>query len=211
MRGGLLLTRGELAPLGPWLEKARAHCVQRDIGFWRMACSLWSAWLQGRTGNVELGIRRFQEELIEYFASGSRLAVPHFYILLADLRLAAGDRLRALGALRAGQEHIEATGERLSEAELQMFLGRTLMVGRDPDPAAAAAAYQQAADVARDQNAKLLELRAATHLAQLQRQIDDAHPALARVELLCKWFGADSQLQDVVRARALLGDRATLR
>src|ERR1700724_4755918 len=106
MRGGLLLTRGELAQLGPWLEKARAHCAERNIGYWRTVCSLWSAWLAGRVGDLEQGIARLQEQLVAYIASGSRLAVPHFYILLADLRLAAGDRRRALGALDAGEQHI---------------------------------------------------------------------------------------------------------
>jgi class 3 adenylate cyclase/tetratricopeptide (TPR) repeat protein len=210
MRGGLLLTRGELAQLGPWLEKARAHCAERNIGYWRTVCSLWSAWLLGRVGDLEQGIARLQQELVAYIASGSRLAVPHFYILLADLRLAAGDRRRALGALEAGEQHIEATGERFSESELHMFRGRALMAGDAPDPAGATASYERAADVAQGQNAKLLELRAATYLAFHQGQVGDERTALARVESLCKWFGPDSHVPDVVRARALIGGGARL-
>jgi class 3 adenylate cyclase/tetratricopeptide (TPR) repeat protein len=211
MRAGLLLTKGELGPLGPWLQKARAQSGELNNGYWRIVCSMWSAWLLGRTGNLELGIARMQEELVAYFASGSRLAVPTFYVLLADLRLAAGDKVRALTALRAGQEHIEATGERMPEPELQMSLGRALMAGEDPDPAAAAAAYGRAVDVARGQRARLLELRAATYLTLHQRRTGEARTALARVESLCKWFGEESQVPEVVRARALLADRASVR
>jgi class 3 adenylate cyclase/tetratricopeptide (TPR) repeat protein len=211
MRAGLLLTRGELVRLGPWLEMVRTHCVERNIGYWRTVSSLWSAWLQGRAGDPKLGIARLQEQLVAYFASGGRLGVPHFYILLADLRAAAGDRQRALGALSAGEEHIEATGERMSESELHLFRGRVLMSGEQPDPSGATAAYERAADVAKAQDAKLLELRAATFLASHQRQIGEAGTALARVESLCRWFGPEAQTPDVVRARALVGDVATLR
>src|SRR2546427_5614346 len=61
----------------------------------------------GRAGELELGTTRLQESLDAYLSSGARLNLPHFYVLLADLRLAAGDRPRALDALRAGEEHIE--------------------------------------------------------------------------------------------------------
>jgi len=210
MRAGLLLTRGELAQLGPWLDRAHAHCAERNIGYWRTVCSLWSAWLQGRSGQLELGIARLQEELVAYFAAGSRLAVPHFYILLADLRLAVGDRRRALDALRSAQEHVEATGERFSESDLHMFRGRALMSGAEPDATAATAAFERAVEVAREQNAALLELRAATYLASHQLQVREPPTALARVETLCRWFGPDSRIPDVLRARALVGDAATL-
>jgi predicted ATPase len=210
MRAGLMLTRGELAPLGPWLERARAHSAERNIGYWQTVCSLWAAWLRGRCGELEAGVASLREELVAYVAAGSRLALPHFYILLADLLLASGDRRGALDALRSGEEHIEATGERFSECELNMFLARALMAGGEPDPAAATAAYERAVDVARLQDAALLELRAASQLAAHQRQIGDDPTALPRVESLCNWFGPESRLPDVVRARALIGDEATL-
>ena len=211
MRAGLLLPQGELGRLGPWLEKTRAHCAERKIGYWHTVCSLWSAWLDGRVGDPERGVARLQEQLAAYFASGSRLGVPHFYILLADLCLASGDRSRALGALRAGQEQIEATGERLAESELHMSLARALMTGDTPDPSAATVAYERAAGVAKDQAAKLLELRALTYLTVHQRQIGEACTALARVESLRRWFGPESKAPDVVRARALVSSHATLR
>src|SRR5205807_403084 len=81
-------------------------------------------------------------------------------ILLADLRLTAGNQPQALEALRAGRAHIIETGERFSESELLRFMGRALMAGDAPDAEAATAAYEQAIAAAADQNAKLLELRA---------------------------------------------------
>jgi class 3 adenylate cyclase/tetratricopeptide (TPR) repeat protein len=211
MRCGLLLTQGRLAELIPWLEQTRIHSTERNIGYWRTVCSIWSAWMRGRAGEPELGTALLRENLDAYLESGGRLAVPHFQILLAQLRLAAGDRAGALEALRAGQEQLDATGERMSEPELNWFLGRVFMAGDSPEPVAATAAYERAMLSAREQNAKLLELRAATHLALHQREVGEARTALARVESLCSWFGPESETPDVARARALLGEEARLR
>jgi class 3 adenylate cyclase/tetratricopeptide (TPR) repeat protein len=209
MRGGLLLAEGKLTELGPWLEKTLAHCAERNIGYWRTVCSLWSAWMLGRSGDPVAAAAQVRGHLGAYMDSGSRLGLPHFHVLLADLHLAARDPGPALEALRAGAEHIERTGERYHEPELQWFMGRALMAAEAPDHLAATVAFERAVDSAREQNAKLLELRAATGLALHQRALGDTCTARARLEELCRWFGADSQLADVTRARMLLDGRAS--
>ena len=100
---------------------------------------------------------------------------------------------------------MDATGERFSESELLSFKGRVLMSGDSPDPSAAIAAFEKAAGAAQAQNAKLLELRAATRLAVHQRAIGAVCTANERVASLCRWFAPGSQTPDVVRARAFVG------
>jgi tetratricopeptide (TPR) repeat protein len=207
MRSILHLARGEPVELRHWTEKTRAHSADLNIGYWRTVSLLHGAWQQGRAGQPRTSITVLEEQLEAYLASGSRLSLPHFYILLADLRLAAGDQPQALQALRAGRAHIIDTGERFSESELFRFMGRALMAGDDPDPEAATAAYEQAATAAADQNARLLELRAVTGLAVHQGRTIGEATALERVAELCDWFGrvgSGSQLPDIVRARRLL-------
>ena len=204
MRCGLLLARGEMAEFSSWLEKTRIHCAQRNIGYWSSICFAWSAWLQGQSGMLELGTAKLQQHLDAYVASGSRLGLPHLRVLVADLSLAAGNVKRALGALGAAQQHIDETGERYYEPEVQWFFGRALMAGAEPDPAAAARAYERAMHAARKQDAKLLELRAATGLALHQRATGEDCTALARVDELCRWFGPGASAADLARARALV-------
>jgi len=211
MRSILHLSRAEPAELGHWADRTRAHSVDHDIGYWRTVSSLLSGWLRGRAGELELGTTRLEESLDAYLASGSRLSLPHFHILLADLRLAAGDRRRALDVLRAGEEYIEETGERFSESELFRFKGRALMAGDSPDPHGATAAYERAVGSAREQNAKLLELRAATRLAAHQRRLGEDCTALDQVVALCDWFAPTSELPDVVRARSLVASEPMAR
>ncbi|HEY1275618.1 MAG TPA: AAA family ATPase [Thermoleophilaceae bacterium] len=211
MRSFLHLSRYEIPELAHWVEKTRAHSVDHDIGYWRALSSLLSGWLRGRAGELELGTKRVQESLAAYLASGSRLALPHLQILLADLRLAAGDRRRALDVLRVGEEYIEESGERFSESELFRFKARVLMAGPRPDPHAATAAYERSIRIAREQNAKLLELRAATRLAEHRHRIGDTAAAVDQVVALCDWFPRDSELADVVRARNLLASQSMAR
>jgi class 3 adenylate cyclase/tetratricopeptide (TPR) repeat protein len=204
MRSILHLARAEPVDLSHWVERSRTHSVEHNIGYWRMFSSLHSGWLHGRAGEIEEGTRRIEESLDEYRSSGSTLGLPHFYVLLADLRLSAGDGNRALDVLRAGEEYIEETGERFSESELLRFKGRALMSQQSPDIDGATAAYERAVAAARDQCAKLLELRAATQLAAHQRRLGAPCAELERVETLCDWFAASPDLPDVARARALL-------
>ena len=204
MRSILHLSRAEPADLARWVQKTYAHSVDHRIGYWRTVSALLQGWMQGRAGDLDRGTKRVRESLDEYVATGHRLSLPHFQILLADLHLAGGDPRTALDLLRAGEEHIEETRERFSESELFRFKGRALMAGDAPDPDGATAAFEHAVAAAREQNARLLELRAATRLASHQRRIGEPATALARVAELCDWFPLGPDVPDVVRAREMV-------
>jgi predicted ATPase len=211
MRSILHLSRAEPVELSMWVRRTLAHSVDHDLGYWLTVSSLLAGWLQGRGGELGIGTTRLEESLDAYLGSGSRLSLPHFHILLADLRRAAGDHRGALDLLLAGEEYIEETGERFSESELFRFKGRQLMAGDSPDPHGATVAFERAVAIARGQNAKLLELRAVTRLAEHQRRIGDSCTALEQVAALCDWFGADSDVVDVVRARSLVASETMAR
>jgi predicted ATPase len=210
MRSILHLNRAEATELSRWVEMSRAHSVEHNIGYWRIFSALVSGWLRGAAGEPRSGSKQIEESVDEYTSSGCTLGLPLFYVLLADLRLAAEDQRGALDALHAGRTHIARTGEQFSESELFRFMGRTLMEGPEPDPEGATIAYENAVNSARDQEAKLLLLRAATHLSAHQRMIGVPGTVLEELASLCDWFGA-SELPDVARARALLAAEETVR
>jgi predicted ATPase len=210
MRSILHLNRAEPTELSRWVEMSRAHSVEHKIGYWRIFSALVSGWLRGAGGELRSGSKQIEESVDEYTSSGCTLGLPLFYLLLADLRLAAEDQRGALEALHAGRTHIASTGEQFSECELFRFMGRTLMEGPEPDPEGATFAYENAVSSAREQEAKLLWLRAATHLTTHQRKIGAPATALEELTSLCDWFGA-SELPDVARARALLAAEETVR
>jgi class 3 adenylate cyclase/tetratricopeptide (TPR) repeat protein len=204
MRCGLLLVRGKMAEFSDWLEKTRAHSVERNVAYWSTVCSIWSAWIEGHAGAPDTAKAQVQKHLETYLDSGARVGIPHFLALLADLHLLTEDPSGALDELRRGQEHMDAAGERYYEPELQWYLARALMTGDSPDADAATAAYERAISAARAQSARLLELRAAIGLALHQRRIAETCSAWALVDSLSSSFAPDSEIPDVVQARALL-------
>jgi class 3 adenylate cyclase/predicted ATPase len=208
MRSILHLSRGEPVELGQWVAKTHAQSVEHDLGYWRTFSALLGSWLQGRAGQVERGTARLQENLDAYIASGSKLGLPHFHILIADLRRHAGDHSGALEMVRVGEDYLEQTGERFSESELFRFKGRLLA---DNDPSGAAAAFERAVATAREQNAKMLELQALTRLTEHHRKHGRQPTELERVVELCDWFGAGVELTDVTRARDLLASETMTR
>jgi class 3 adenylate cyclase len=210
MRSILHLNRAEPMELSRWVEMSRAHSVEHNIGYWRIFSALVSGWLRGAAGDLRSGSKQIEESVDEYTSSGCTLGLPLFYVLLADLRLAAEDQRGALDALHAGRTHIARTGEQFSESELFGFMGRALMEGPRSDPEGATIALENAISSARDQEAKLLWLRAATHLTAHQRTIGVPVTAVEELASLCDWFGA-SELPDVARARALLAAEETVR
>jgi class 3 adenylate cyclase/tetratricopeptide (TPR) repeat protein len=204
MRTILHLTRGEPEEVAHWGHKTLEVSIDSNLEYWRALSSVLSAWQQGRDGDLDGGIARLEESLDRYLSGGATLGLGHFCIYLADLRLATGNREGALEALQNGERHIDLTGERLAESELHRTKGRVLTAGDHPDLDGATVAYERSVSSAREQNARLLELRAASRLAAHQRRIGDEPVALDRVAELCEWFGPDSELPDVVRARKLL-------
>ncbi len=204
MRAILHLSRADRDEFVHWVQKTRRHSLEHNLGYWATVSSLFSGWLQGRSGELEAGTRRVEESLDAYLRSGSTLSVPHFHTLLADLRLAAGDKAGALDVLRTGEQYIAETGERFSESELFRFTGRVLMTGDSPDPDAASLALERSIAAAREQNAKLLELRAVAHLVAHERSLGRESTATDRLAELCDWFASTPELPDVVRARGLL-------
>jgi predicted ATPase len=97
---------------------------------------------------------------------------------------------------------VERTGERLLEAELNRHKGRLLL--RQGRSEAAEELYCRALNIAKEQGAKLWELRAAVSLARLRQ--DQSRQAEARNLLapVYGWFTEGFDTPDLKEAEALL-------
>jgi predicted ATPase len=99
---------------------------------------------------------------------------------------------------------LETTGQRYPEAELYWLEGALWLQQAGADAPQAEACFQQALSVARHQQAKSWELRAATSLARLwqaQGKRQEAYDLLAPVY---EWFTEGFDTADVQDAKALL-------
>ena len=118
----------------------------------------------------------------------------------------AGQFDDALAALDRAAETAAATGECHYQAELYRLRG--IVLAETGEHAEAASWFQRAIDTARSQQAKSLELRAATSLARLWRDQGkraEAHDLLAPVY---GWFTEGFDTADLKDAKALLDELA---
>ncbi len=104
---------------------------------------------------------------------------------------------------------METTKERWFEAEVNRIAGEIALKSSEPDAAKAQEYFERALAVARAQQAKSWELRAAMSLARLWR--DQGKPQQAR-ELLAPvygWFTEGFDTRDLKEAKALLEELAS--
>ena len=101
---------------------------------------------------------------------------------------------------------VETTKEKWCEAEVHRVAGEIILMSPEPDAAKAQAYFERALEVACQQQAKSLELRAAMSMARLWR--DWGKPQQAR-ELLASvygWFTEGFDTRDLKEAKALLDE-----
>jgi predicted ATPase len=104
-------------------------------------------------------------------------------------------------ALAEGRRH----GIRYYEAELYRLNGELLLRQQAvPNVHQAEACFRQALDIARHQQAKSLELRAATSLVRLWQYQGKRHEARQLLAEIYEWFTEGFDTADLQEAKALL-------
>jgi len=99
---------------------------------------------------------------------------------------------------------VERTGERWLEAELHRQKGELLL--RQGHSEAAEELYCKALDIAREQEAKLWELRAAASLARLRRDQGRRGDARDLLAPIYDWFTEGFDTPDLKEAKVLLDE-----
>jgi predicted ATPase len=157
-------------------------------------------------GQVEEGIALMREGIELDRSRGVRVQLGASLCSLATAQATAGRPEDGLTTLAEALGFVDQSGERIWEAEMHRVRGELLRaVG---DESEADASFLQAIDVARRQQAKSWELRAATSLARLWLEVgktDDARRMLAEVY---DWFTEGFDTPDLREAEELLGSLA---
>jgi TOMM system kinase/cyclase fusion protein len=155
-------------------------------------------------GQREEGIAQMRQGLAVWQATGAKVFRPYGLALLAEASAHVGQIEEGLTLLVEALAVAHDTGERRWEAELHRLKGELLLMRAAAHDAEAEACFHQALDVARQQQTKSLELRAAMSLSRLwQRQGKraEAHALLAPVY---GWFTEGFDTADLREAKALL-------
>jgi predicted ATPase len=147
------------------LESADANITlstKQGFAFVRAHATVLRGWALVDQGQGEEGMAQIRQGIAAYRATGAELERPHWLALLAEAHGKVGQTEDGLSVLAEVLAEVEKNGVRFCEAELYRLKGELLLM-RSTEPHAEAETWlQRALDVARRQEAKSLELRAAT-------------------------------------------------
>jgi len=171
-------------------------------------------WTLAEQGQVQEGIAQMQQGLAAYRATGAELGRPRWLAQLAEAYEKVGQPEEGLTVLAEALAAVDKTGERFWEAELYRLKGELTLKQsgvRGPESEVqqeAEACFLKAIEVARQQQAKSLELRAVMSLSRLRQQQgkkEEAHEMLAEIY---SWFTEGFDTKDLQEAKALLEELA---
>ena len=189
-------------------QAAAAITLATEQGFaqWVARGTILHGWALVMQGQGEAGLAEIRQGRAAELATGSTLWQPYSLGLLAEAYGAGGHPDEGLAALAEALAEMDTSEVRYYDAEIYRLKGALLLQQAVPDAAQAEACFQQALAVARQQQAKSLELRAAMSLSRLWQQ--QGKPAAAR-ELLAPiygWFTEGFDTADLQEAKVLLDE-----
>jgi predicted ATPase len=134
--------------------------------------------------------------------------IPAYFSFLASAYAEVGDFDDAWRCITDALTAIEATKERWFEAEVHRVAGDIALMSPRLDAAKAVAYFERALAIARAQNAKSWELRAAMSMARLWRDQDKRTEARDLLAPIYGWFTEGFDTLDLKEAKGLLDELA---
>jgi class 3 adenylate cyclase/predicted ATPase len=185
-------------------EAAVALSTAQGFPLWAAQGTSWRGWALAMQGQGEEGMAQVRQGIASFRVTGSALTVPYFCTLLAEVSDYLGHPADGLQALAEARTLMEQQEERWWEAEISRLRGILLLRQTMTQQEEVEACFQRALDVARRQEAKSLELRAAMSLARLWQQQSKRAEAHALLAPIYGWFTEGFDTADLQDAKALL-------
>ena len=188
-------------------EEAVVISEAHGLAYMGAMASMFEGWARTREGELDEGMAQMRRGLAAQLATGAELARPYWLWLLAEVCQRTGAAREGLALLDDADAAIEHTHDRYWEAEIHRLRGRLLLATAEPAaPASAEACYRRALEVARQQGARSLELRAAVSLSRLWQAADRHDEARELLAPVYEWFTEGLDHPELREAAALLDE-----
>jgi predicted ATPase len=202
---------------------ARLHIFRREVeatldlveAFMQLAAEQAFAFLTGlgtimrgwalvARGDVDAGLSDLREGITSVGSTGAR--VRYHLAYLAEAYAKAGRTDEGLRCVDEELALMDKTAERYYEAEFYRLKGILLLSQPLDHQAEAEVCFQQALTIARRQQAKSWELRAATSLARLWQHQDKRKEAYELLDQVYHWFTEGFDTTDLQETKTLLDE-----
>jgi class 3 adenylate cyclase len=192
--------RRDAPPVLDYSKRLLVLGTEHALAQYRMIGSITHGWAFAQLSNMEEGLSELRQAVISY--PGTQRA--YFTANLAETELRAGHFERAMAALNDAAAISDKLDETFWRAAMLCLEGDLLRARSADDRRAPEERYREAMAIARGQQAKSLELRAATRLARLLREEDRGAEARDLLAPVYEWFTEGFETPDLKEANALL-------
>ncbi len=187
-------------------EAVIALCTEQGFPLFLAEGTIFRGWELVQQGQGAKGISQIREGLAAWRATGAEVYQSYFLAVLAEAHGQAAQVEEGLRTVVEALAFVERSEERFYEAELYRLQGE-LLLQQSPDNATETeACFQQAIDIARHQQAKSWELRAATSLARLWQQQGKTNEDRELLAPVYNWFTEGFDTPDLQDAKALFAE-----
>jgi class 3 adenylate cyclase/predicted ATPase len=183
-----------------------ALAQERGAAYWRALGLAEKGCLFTATGKASDAVRMIASGIAEWQLTASSVWMPFFLLQLAEVQAKVQKFEDARRSIAEAVTAIERSKEAWCEPEVNRVAGEIALLSPEREVAKARASFERALAVARQQQAKSWELRAAMSMARLWRdqgKRDEARDLLAPVY---NWFTEGFDTLDLKEAKALLDE-----
>jgi predicted ATPase len=200
---------GIYAAVNAQLDELVALADQKNAEGWKGFGISLQGCVLALSGKAADAVHMITSGLADFRSIGVTVLAPLHVSYLAAARADLGHFDEAWRCMSEAISMIETSKERWFEAEANRIAGAIALKSQGPDAAKAEGYFERALAIARQQQAKSWELRAAMSLARLwndQGKRDEARGLLAPVY---GWFTEGFDTRDLKQAKALLDELAS--
>ncbi len=179
----------------------------------RTGSLFWGAWgimqrgcVLALTGKASGAVQTITSGVTAWRSTGSTAMMPFYLSYLARAHAEHGQFDDATRCIGEAMTAMETTKEKWCEAEVTRIAGEIGLLSPEPDVAKAEAYFERALAVAREQQAKSWELRAAMSMAQLWRDQGRRKQARDLLAPVHGWFTEGFDTLDLKQAKRLLDE-----
>ena len=211
--------RGEVEEVDTSASRMLQICQEHGFSAWEAAATVMKGWVLAEQNRPEEAIATIRQGIAAWEETRGEILLPLFLALLAQVYQRVGQYSLALQTLESALCIVTRTGERTYAAELTRQKGelhliladKTEAIGTEDRSSIVAQAesyFQEALTIARQQDAKSWELRAALSLSELWRAQNRGKEAYNLLKPIYAWFSEGLDTNDLVRAKNLLKELA---
>jgi class 3 adenylate cyclase/predicted ATPase len=195
---------GDYAAANTRSDEAIPLAEEKGAALWKAWGMLVRGWVLAQTGKAVQALEVMTQGISAWRSTGATVYMPLFLSPLARCYAELGKFNDAWHHIGEAMATVKTTKESWCEAEINRIAGEIALMSRDGAAAKGEAYFRRALAIARQQQAKSWELRAAMSLARLWRDQGKGQQARELLAPVYGWFTEGFDTLDLKQAKALL-------